>query len=374
LKGASGHTILMTLAILGPIAASGLIPGSSDIEPRVHSRVKVRPGLYLFPPLAKEPLVTMCRRKLLPSTLLLALTSVWPGSWPYLTFAQEATPPHLPAEAMVPIWPALAPGESSRGMGEALPPRSTDQPPITRVEKVRCPSLDIYPAAQPQGTGIVILPGGGFGKVVPDLEGSEAAVRLNRLGITAFVLRYRTNESKPVDEPSFLRPLQDAERAVRWVRHHADRWKLQADRIGVMGFSAGGQVACLLHTRGAEAAYAAQDGMDQLPFRPDFSLLIYPWNIQEKATGKLLPELTFHPSQPPAFIVHTSDDASTSAGAARFYLGLKENNVPAELHIYENGGHGYGTRPRPDSNIGTWPDRAEDWLLRRKLGSPAPGS
>jgi acetyl esterase/lipase len=268
----------------------------------------------------------------------------------------------------------LAPGESTQGTGEALPLRSTDQPPISRVEKVRCPSLDIYPAAQPLGTGIIILPGGGFGKVVPDLEGSEAAVRLNRLGITAFVLRYRTNESKPVDEPSFLRPLQDAERAVRWVRHHADRWKLQVDRIGVMGFSAGGQVACLLHTRGSDAAYAAQDAIDHLPFRPDFSMLIYPWNIQEKATGKLLPELTFHPSLPPAFIVHTSDDASTSAGAAKFYLGLKENNVPAELHIYENGGHGYGTRPRPDSNIGSWPDRAEDWLLRRKLGNRPAGS
>jgi acetyl esterase/lipase len=263
----------------------------------------------------------------------------------------------------------MAPGETSNARGTTLEARPTDTQPITRVEKIRLPTMDVFPAKEPNGTGVVILPGGGFGKVVVDLEGSEAAAILNRIGITAFVLRYRTNEIKGADEPGYLRPVQDAERAVRYLRANALQWKLDVNRIGVLGFSAGGQAACVLHTRGVEADYAAIDDIDKQSFRPDFSILIYPWNLAHAKTGEMMPEFVFDANMPPAFIVHTSDDASTSVGAAKFYLGLKEKGVPAELHIYENGGHGYGTRARPDSNIGTWSDRAVDWLVRRKLGS-----
>jgi acetyl esterase/lipase len=285
-----------------------------------------------------------------------------------LGFFLKATLGLQAAESMT-IWPGLAPGETSDTRGTVMESRPTDTQPITRVEKIRLPTMDVYPASQPNGTGVVILPGGGFGRVVVDLEGSEAAVILNRIGITAFVLRYRTNEAKASDEPSYLRPVQDAQRAVRYLRANAAHWKLDPSRMGVLGFSAGGQAACVLHTRGAEAAYHDIDEVDKQPFRPDFSILIYPWNLANAKTGEMMPELIYDAKMPPAFIVHTSDDASTSVGSAKFYLGLKEKGVPAELHIYENGGHGYGTRARPDSNIGTWPDRAVDWLIRRSLGS-----
>jgi len=267
------------------------------------------------------------------------------------------------------IWPDLPPGETVKAFGEQLPARNTDIPTITRVEKIRTPTIDLFLPKVSNGTGVVILPGGGFARVVPDMEGSEAAMRLNQLGITAFVLRYRTSEVTPAEEPKYLRPLQDAQRAVRWVRANAVTWRLKTDRIGVLGFSAGGQVACILHTTGDKAAYEAIDQIDTLSFRPDFSLFIYPWNVWDSKTERLLPELQFSKDLPPAFIVHTSDDKSSALGAAMFYAGLKKFDVPAELHIYENGGHGYGTRARPDSNIGTWPDRADDWLVRRKLGS-----
>ena len=155
------------------------------------------------------------------------------------------------------IWPGMAPGETSDARGTTLEARPTDTQAITRVEKIRLPIIDVFLANEPNGTGVVILPGGGFGKVVVDLEGSEAAAILNRIGITAFVLRYRTNETKGADEPGYLRPVQDAQRAIRYLRANATQWKLDPNRIGVLGFSAGGQAACVLHTRGTEAAYAA---------------------------------------------------------------------------------------------------------------------
>jgi acetyl esterase/lipase len=266
------------------------------------------------------------------------------------------------------VWPDLAPGETSRDVGTNLPPRKGEKPPITRVVNIRRPTLDVFLPRKPNGTAILVLPGGGFKKVVPDMEGSEAAPFLNRLGIAVFVLRYRTSETKPAGEPAWRRPLQDAQRALRLIRSKADEWKFRRDRVGVLAFSAGGQVGSILHTADGTAAYKAVDAVDKQSCRPDFSLLIYPWQILDRKTGKLLPEIRTTKKSPPAFIVHTHDDPSSSLGSVWLYAGLKKHNVPAELHIYENGGHGYGMRARKNSNIGTWPDRATDWLVRRHLG------
>ncbi len=272
------------------------------------------------------------------------------------------------------VWPDLAPGETARDEGTAQPTRPNEKPPITRLIKIRRPTLDIFLPKKPNGTAILILPGGGFMKVVPDMEGSEAAPWLNRHGIAVFVLRYRTNETTPADEPAWKRPLQDAQRSLRLIRTNAAKWKIKNDRVGVLGFSAGGQVASILHTAEGTAAYKSVDNIDQQSCRPDFSLLIYPWRVLDTKTGKLLPEIRLSKKSPPAFIVHTHDDGSSSIGSVLIYIGLKQNNVAAELHVYENGGHGYGMRTRPTSNIGTWPDRATDWLLRRGLGRSSESS
>lgn len=266
------------------------------------------------------------------------------------------------------VWPDLAPLEASRETGITLPFRAQDVPRITRVEKVRRPRLEVFRSEAPNGTAVLIMPGGGFGRIVPDLEGSEAAPFLNQLGITVFVLHYRTNEAKSADEPSWKRPLQDGQRSLRLIRSRSKEWKLDHQRLGVLGFSAGGQVASILHTRSEDDDYEPIDEVDDLSSRPDFSMLVYPWRIQDPKTGELLQEIQVGKNSPPAFIVHTHDDNSSSMGAVLMYAGLKKYNVSAELHVYENGGHGYGTRDRPNSNIGSWPDRATDWLVQQKLG------
>ncbi|MGB7342749.1 MAG: alpha/beta hydrolase [Pirellulaceae bacterium] len=276
--------------------------------------------------------------------------------------AQETTPN---AKATQFVWPDLAPGETSRSVGETLPMRPQDNPPITRVEKIRRPTITVFPATEnANGAAVVILPGGGFGRVVPDLEGSEAAAWLNKLGATCFVVNYRTNEVTPKDEPAWKRSLQDSQRVIRWVRANADQWKLNTDKVGLLAFSAGGQVGSMLITTD-QAAYEPIDKTDSQSFRPDFAMLVYPWNCYDVKTDALLPQIKVSPQTPPTFIVHTHDDNSSSLGAIYLYADLKKNNVPAELHVYENGGHGYGTRDRDNSNIGSWTERATDWLGRK---------
>jgi acetyl esterase/lipase len=263
------------------------------------------------------------------------------------------------------VWPDLAPGETERATGTTLPMRPQDNPPITRVEKIRRPPMAVYQATKnANGAAVLILPGGGFGRVVPDLEGSEAAQWLGQLGVTSFVLNYRTRLESAKDEPAWRRPLQDAQRAIRWIRANGSRWNLRQDQIGLLAFSAGGQVGSILITAD-KAAYERIDSVDDQEFRPNFAMLVYPWRIYDSATDALLPQIKVSNKTPPSFIVHTHDDASTSLGSVLLYAAMKRNNVPAELHVYENGGHGYGTRDRPNSNIGSWSDRATDWLARK---------
>lgn len=271
------------------------------------------------------------------------------------------------SDSSISVWPDLAPGEISREAGTAEPPRAKENPPVTRVVRIRRPTLDVFLPAQPNGTAVLVLPGGGFSKVVPDKEGSEAAPWLNGLGITVFVLRYRTNEATPGDEPAYQRPLQDAQRALRLIRSNAAEWRLQTDRVGVLGFSAGGQVAVILQTSAGRASYESLDEIDQQSCVPDFSLLIYPWQVLDGASGELLPAIQISEKTPPSFLVHTHDDASSSLGSVLIYSALKRSKVAAELHVYENGGHGYGMRPVGGSSIGSWPDRATEWLVRRQL-------
>lgn len=266
------------------------------------------------------------------------------------------------------IWPDLAPGELSRETGTNLPPRNkATKLPVTRVEKICKPTMDVFPAANPNGVGVLILPGGGFNYVVPDLEGSDVAPILNKLGISVFVLRYRTRKDK--NDTGWKSALQDSQRAMKFLRKNADKWKLETSKIGLLGFSAGGQVAARLLTDKGEIAYQAIDEVDKLSHRPDFSIMIYPWNMYDEKTGSLLPELKIDKTLPPTFIVHTSDDRSSSLGSVYFYAGLKKAGVDAELHVYRNGGHGYGTRPRSHSSIGTWPDRMVDWIKSSKITS-----
>lgn len=258
------------------------------------------------------------------------------------------------------VWPQLAPGESTRHIGEPLPPRSGETPPITRVVNVTRPTMSVHLASQPNGTGVVILPGGGFSRVVPDLEGTEAAEWLNRHGVTAIVLSYRTTAD--AQSPGWVKPLQDAQRALSLIRSRADQWKIHKDRVGLLGFSAGGQVAARLLSDSAKRTYDRLDEVDDISYRPDFAILVYPWNMYDSKMDGLIAGAEVPKNCPPTFLVHTDDDRSSSLGAVLFYAGLKKYGIPAELHVYGNGGHGYGLRPVRNSQISSWPDHAAHWL------------
>lgn len=259
------------------------------------------------------------------------------------------------------VWPDLAPGETTRQTGELQPFRPQEKPPVNRVINITQPTFTVHLAKRPNGSGVVILPGGGFGKVVTNKEGAEAAAWLNQHGFAAFVLSYRTKIDRA--DPGWKRPLQDSQRMMSLVRRRADEWKLRKDRIGLLGFSAGGQVAARLLSS-SERAYARVDETDDEPCRPDFALLVYPWNIYDVKSAGLIEGVNVPKNCPPTFIVHTDDDRSSSLGAVLFYMGLKQQKIPAELHVYGNGGHGYGLRPIAGSEIATWPGHAAHWLGR----------
>ena len=268
----------------------------------------------------------------------------------------------LPATEINDVWPGLAPGETTRNRGAILPFRENEKPRVTRVVKISQPTFTVHLAAQPNGAAAVILPGGGFGKVVPDKEGTEVAQWLNQQGIAAFVLSYRTTEDNRI--PGWVKPLQDAQRMMALVRSQVKLYGLKADRIGIAGFSAGGQVAAKLLCDQGKLSYQRIDEVDDVSHRPDFAMLIYPWRIYDAATGSLIDGVKVSADVPPTFIVHTDDDASTSLGAVLFYAELKKLKITSELHVYGNGGHGYGLREVPGSQISTWTNHAAHWLAK----------
>jgi acetyl esterase/lipase len=266
------------------------------------------------------------------------------------------------------VWNGPPPGETQLSTGETLPRRPNEDPPATRIGKITQPQLEVYePAADKRtGVGVIILPGGGYNYVVQDKEGSEAARWLNDLGATGFVLRYRTKTDETKDAP-WKRPVQDAQRAISLLRARAVDWKLDPHQIGIMGFSAGGQAAAIAVTGFDRRAYAAADDVDQQSCRPDFAMLIYPWNLWDAKTGNLMSEIQITANTPPTLLVHTHDDNSSSLGSVYFYAALKQHKVPAELHVYEAGGHGYGLRPVAGTTIHTWPIPAEAWFVRTTM-------
>ena len=263
------------------------------------------------------------------------------------------------------LWPNLAPGETQRSPGTVMPPRDSD-PAINRVENVSAPTIKAFPAANPNGSAIIVLPGGGFHYLVDNKEGSAAAPVFNPLGISIFVVNYRVSGDS--SDSAWRKPVQDAQRAIRWLRHNAEQYKVDPNKIGVMGFSAGGQAATVT-TTATKAHYDRVDEIDDQPFEPNFSMLIYAWQL-ETAEGELRPMITVTDKTPPTFIIHANDDVTAiSTGVAKLYLALKEAGVESELHIFRSGGHGYAFQQRPNSNVQHWPDLAKTWLRQSGWGS-----
>jgi acetyl esterase/lipase len=238
--------------------------------------------------------------------------------------------------------------------------------PLIRLGNVSKPTITLYSAPKGKNTGAAVLvcPGGGYGILAMDLEGTEVCQWLNSIGVTGVLLKYRVPK-RPGDDKHIL-PLQDAQRALGLVRFRAKEWGIDPARIGVLGFSAGGHLTAHLSNNFDKRVYDPVDGADAVSCRPDFALPIYPAYLALKdKNNELAPELKVTANTPPTFLVQTADDGIRVENSLFYYLALKNAKVPAEMHLYATGGHGYGLRPS-DKLVTTWPKRAEDWM--RSLG------
>jgi acetyl esterase/lipase len=212
---------------------------------------------------------------------------------------------------------------------------------------------------------VVVCPGGGYGILALDLEGTEICEWLNSIGVTGVLLKYRVPKRPGLEK--HIAPLQDVQRAIGLVRSRAQEWHLDPTRIGVLGFSAGGHLAAAASTNYETRIYPRTDAADDTSCRPDFSVLVYPAYLTVKDQGdKISPELPITAQTPPTFIVMAEDDPIRVENALFYTLALKNAKVPCELHIYPTGGHGYGLRPNGQT-VTTWPQRAAEWMGARGL-------
>lgn len=238
-----------------------------------------------------------------------------------------------------------------------------------RIYYVDTPSITVYRAskATANGCAVVVCPGGGYNILAWPKEGLEVAEWFNSIGVTAVVLKYRVPRRDP-DNPH-VEPLEDAQRALRIVRHNAKEWGVDLGRVGILGFSAGGHLTAMTGMHWRKASYARVDEADDLSCRPDFICPIYAAYLgpdYNDRVAELGPLVQVDAKTPPTFMAVTADDAYRGVQAALLFVELKKVNVPAELHIYSKGGHGYGIRPS-EKPISTWHNRLGDWLKLQGL-------
>jgi acetyl esterase/lipase len=275
------------------------------------------------------------------------------------------TPCALATSDPIPLWPDTAPGEKGDIGAETDQPQKPDG--VKRVTNVTKPTLTIFPAPADKATGtaVIVCPGGGYSILAYDKEGSEICEWLNSIGVTGVLLKYRVPKRAGLEKHAPM--LQDAQRALGLVRSRAKEFGLNPERIGIMGFSAGGHLSATASNNFTERTYPPVDEADKTSCRPDFALLIYPAYLALKEQNdQLAPEVKVTASTPPTFLVMTEDDGIRVECALFYYLALKNAKVPAEMHLYPTGGHGYGLRPS-EHNVSTWPARAADWMKARGL-------
>ena len=260
------------------------------------------------------------------------------------------------------LWPAGEVPNEPKDIKERKKPTKTDASGKMRIAYVDNPTLTVYRASEEKanGTGVIICPGGGYNILAWTHEGTEIAEWFNSIGVSAFILKYRVPRRDP-ETPHSL-PLQDAQRAIRIVRSNAKKWNVYPDRIGLLGFSAGGHLTVMSGVHYNKKTYPKVDTADDFSARPDFLMPIYPAYLGNRVNKDKLSELiNVNKNTPPTFIAITHDDSDRSYYSALLYAALKKNNVVGELHIYSKGGHGYGMR-KSNNPVHTWPDRCRDWL------------
>lgn len=290
--------------------------------------------------------------------------------------AQQPGWPPASGHLTLPIWPGAVPGAPATAAAGAETLGPGDHliagKPITILGNVTAPTLTLYSAkggASSTGPAVVVFPGGGYNILAIDLEGTEVCDWLNSEGINCVLLKYRVPNTGPY--PKSAAALQDAQRALGLVREHATEWGFDPKRVGVLGFSAGAHLAAALSTHFDQRLYDPIDGADKLSCRPDFAVIVYPGYLA-MADKSFAPNPDIQPTSntPPSFIVQAEDDPVHVENAVVYFLALKNAKVPAELHVYSEGGHGYGLR-RTALPVTTWPEAVETWLHTIKVFSSA---
>lgn len=251
------------------------------------------------------------------------------------------------------LWPGKVPGETKDKQEPVAAPSKNDN--VLRYAEITNPALEIFLAAgtAKSNPAVIVCPGGGYSVLAYDKEGTEIAAWLNRQGISAFVLQYRVPQKKEG-------ALQDIQRSIRLVKSNSEKWAIDPDRLGIIGFSAGGSLCARAATTFNKKTYSPIDLSDSISSRPSFAMLIYPAYLDQGPDFSLTPELTMSREVPPMFIFQTADD-NLSNSSLVMAGALRKMKIPVELHLLPKGGHGYGMRP---GNVAaeTWPGLAEKWL------------
>ena len=264
------------------------------------------------------------------------------------------------------LWDDKPPLAVENPKPEAYQPIQQGQnPDITRLGNVSIPDMTVYhaPKEKRNGTCVMICPGGGYSILAMKHEGTQVAEWLNSIGVTAVVLKYRV--PSPQGMPPHLLPLLDAQRALSLIRAHAKKWDLDENRIGVLGFSAGGNLATWALCEG-DRRPEGYPVKETVSCRPNFGILIYPAYLANMDKPRPMPVIQLEQKPGPVFFVHASDDKLGSENSIEFYMALKKVGVPAEMHIYQQGGHGFGML-RQGLPANDWPKRCEEWMKAIKL-------
>lgn len=285
-----------------------------------------------------------------------------------------------PGHVQLPIWPGAVPDAIPNPKPETVGP-GEGRKWWPRANDVSRPTMTVYPAkGSNTGAAVIVFPGGGYQSLAMDLEGTEICDWLTSAGITCVLLKYRVPGSGPWWDhaaqrrvyPKVPTALQDAQRTLGLVRQQAEHWHIDPHKVGVIGFSAGGHLAAAVSTHFTQRTYAPVDAADALSCRPDFAIVLYPGHLwahedENQATrdGKdlsLRPDIAVRADTPPTFLLQAEDDHVDGVEQSlAYYVGLLKAGVPAEMHLYAQGGHAFGLRPST-LPIAQWPRLVETWL------------
>lgn len=272
----------------------------------------------------------------------------------------------LSQEKPILLFPDGAPGESVKmKQVDDLTGNKVAGCQVLRISNVSEPTLTFYPAPANNNSGVTIVvnPGGGYNILAYNLEGTEICKRFNSYGINCVLVKYRVPRREGLEKHEA--PLQDVQRAIAYTRSHAKVWNINPDKIGVLGFSAGAHLSAVASTNYDNRTYQKIDSHDDVSLRPDFTALIYPAYLSGD-NFSISPELKVDENTPPTILIQTQDDKSHIDSSVFYYYALKEAKVPAEMHLYPSGGHGYGAR-NTGHTVNEWPHRVLSWLRDIKM-------